>query len=220
MNRMTPLAERLRAIMADRGLKAAPLARGAGLGIDYVRDILSGRSGEPKADKLKKLADYLGLSVDQLLDAHAPPPAPLGFAEPSQAVPWTQPAPHAGSTEPSFAQLLRALCPDAQTPSPMRIAVDLPGFLIGAGDLVVIDLKRPAIQGEIVVVQAIDDDHGSAVTLLRRYAPPYLMPPGGGLAVPPGLADGRANTIMGPVIAVIRAGELQNQRGTYHEAAD
>lgn len=60
------LQRRLRMEMRKRGLTDAGLARAAKLGQTAVRDILEGRSREPRYTTIKKLADALGLAADRL----------------------------------------------------------------------------------------------------------------------------------------------------------
>lgn len=206
MSTQTPLAERLKAIMAERNLKAAPLARSAGVGVDFVRDILRGHVRSPRSENLAKLAVALDMSLDQLLDESAAPPRTNGFHE-GQATPWTPPPPRPGQNDLTFEQALRLVCPGAEAPGYFRSAVSLPGFGILTGDLIVIDLKRPAEEGDIVVVNAADHARDRATTLIRRLLRPYLVASETSLGQPPELADGKANAIMGPVVGVIRAKE-------------
>jgi transcriptional regulator with XRE-family HTH domain len=62
----TVLQKRLRELMAEKGLKAAPLARAAQLGESYVRDILRGRAQYPTAERLARLAEALDTTPDYL----------------------------------------------------------------------------------------------------------------------------------------------------------
>lgn len=57
----------LQRAMDARGIKAKPLAKAAQLGETAVRDILEGRSLDPKLGTLHKLADVLQIPVDDLL---------------------------------------------------------------------------------------------------------------------------------------------------------
>lgn len=65
----TVLQKRLRDLMEEQGLKAAPLAQKAGLGESYVRDILRGKTRSPTSDKLKLLADALDTTPAYLTGA-------------------------------------------------------------------------------------------------------------------------------------------------------
>jgi phage repressor protein C with HTH and peptisase S24 domain len=53
---------KLEEIMAERGLKAKPLSRAAGLNETYIRDLLQ-KDVDPTVSKLSALADTLGLPV-------------------------------------------------------------------------------------------------------------------------------------------------------------
>lgn len=61
------VAERMRQL----GLKASPLAKKAGLGESFVRDILRGKTSVPKADNLERLARALDTTSDFLLGTQA-----------------------------------------------------------------------------------------------------------------------------------------------------
>lgn len=78
------LPERVRAHMVAKGLSPLSLASRAGLGPDYVRDLLRGKVREPGAMKLAALAGALECSVEDLLgdpDAPAHDPAANGWGE-------------------------------------------------------------------------------------------------------------------------------------------
>ena len=66
------LAEQLKLLMEARGWSARRLSIEAGLNENFVQDILAGRSQHPRSDNLGKLANALGVSVDQLLSAESP----------------------------------------------------------------------------------------------------------------------------------------------------
>lgn len=63
----TELQNRVEERMRYLGLKAAPLAKKAGLGESFVRDILRGKTAVPKADNLARLARALETTPDALL---------------------------------------------------------------------------------------------------------------------------------------------------------
>ena len=63
----TVLQRRVRERLDALGLKAAPLAKSAGLGESFVRDILRGRTASPSAANLQKLAAALDTSAEYLL---------------------------------------------------------------------------------------------------------------------------------------------------------
>lgn len=63
-----PLAQQVYKRMIALGLGQKKLAENAGLNETYVRDILRGRSRNPKHDHLTKLAKALGCTVLELAD--------------------------------------------------------------------------------------------------------------------------------------------------------
>jgi len=63
----TFIAQELRRRMEERGFKQKALAIAADLNETYVRDILKGKSKNPEASKLARLAEALGCTSDQLL---------------------------------------------------------------------------------------------------------------------------------------------------------
>jgi transcriptional regulator with XRE-family HTH domain len=66
----------LKQLMAERGLSAPKLATAAGLGQDYVRNVLRGRSRDPRYENLKSIAKVLGVTVGVLTGDEPPPPPP------------------------------------------------------------------------------------------------------------------------------------------------
>ncbi|GAL97882.1 transcriptional regulator [Acetobacter tropicalis NRIC 0312] len=68
----SPVAEELERRMALLGLTQKALARNAGVGDTYVRDILKGKSRNPGGEKLERIAAMLGCTArDLLFPAHA-----------------------------------------------------------------------------------------------------------------------------------------------------
>lgn len=53
-------------IMKEKGLRYADVARGAGVHYSIITDWKSGRT-TPKIDKLQKIADFFGVSVNYLM---------------------------------------------------------------------------------------------------------------------------------------------------------
>lgn len=60
------LPSRVAALMAAQGINQKRLAQVAGLNETYVRDVLTGRSKNPRHQHLAKLAEALGTTIDQL----------------------------------------------------------------------------------------------------------------------------------------------------------
>lgn len=62
------MRERIRAEMSAQGLNPKSLAKKAGLNETYVRDLLEGRSQDPKLSKVLALAQALGKSLSWLIE--------------------------------------------------------------------------------------------------------------------------------------------------------
>lgn len=87
MDSRTPLAQRLVRQMAAKGLNPFSTAEAAGLKRDYVRNILRGKSDDPGAASLAKVAAVLGVtpawligeaepSTEAVLESQSPPDVP------------------------------------------------------------------------------------------------------------------------------------------------
>ena len=58
-------------ILSEEGLKVADVRKGTGIGYSTFSDWKSGKS-KPKYGKMKQIADFLGVSVDYLLNGEEP----------------------------------------------------------------------------------------------------------------------------------------------------
>ncbi len=76
------LTREIRRRMEDGGFNQKSLARAAGLNDTAVRDILIGKSKNPRHDTVQKLADVLGCSMLDLLEPGRPPTAPAPSTAP------------------------------------------------------------------------------------------------------------------------------------------
>lgn len=65
---MEAFRARLQELMDREPIKRKPLAKAAGLGETSIRDIFSRDGGNVRAGTLVKLADYFGVSIDELID--------------------------------------------------------------------------------------------------------------------------------------------------------
>lgn len=74
---MTPLIQQLLSRMAEQDLKPKSLADRAGLNETAVRDIIKGRSRNPRIDTLEKLARALGCTTAELTGKAQPGVAPI-----------------------------------------------------------------------------------------------------------------------------------------------
>jgi len=62
-----PVADVIEAMMQAQNTNPKRLAKEAGVGATYVRDIIEGRSLDPKTGKLAQIAKALGCTLDELL---------------------------------------------------------------------------------------------------------------------------------------------------------
>lgn len=69
----TPISRALRKLMEAHNLSMLKLARRAGVGSTYIRDILRGRSRDPRRSKLEQVAAVFGLTVDELINSTTGP---------------------------------------------------------------------------------------------------------------------------------------------------
>lgn len=211
MNAETNLARRLKRLMDAQGTNPAALSRKAGLNHTFIRDILKGHTRSPKVENMQKLAGALNITVQDLVEdsdlllAESAQPVPPGGKKPgfseTQLDPWAPPEISAHRELQPRAMLVD-LAPDARHPTALRLREAVFGFALLAGDVVVVDLNARAEPGNIVVVNSATDS-GDAVTLIRRFHPPYLISgdPQDTTAL---LADGARHAIMGPVVASFR----------------
>lgn len=62
---------RIEDLMEERGIKRKPLAKAAGLGETSIRDIFDERRRDVRVGTLVKLADYFGITLDDLIGRDA-----------------------------------------------------------------------------------------------------------------------------------------------------
>ncbi|MBM4319312.1 MAG: helix-turn-helix transcriptional regulator [Deltaproteobacteria bacterium] len=63
----TTLQQRLRELLASRGLSVSALARQAGLSKGYVSQLLSGKASNPSVEAVSRMAEALGVTRAALL---------------------------------------------------------------------------------------------------------------------------------------------------------
>jgi len=57
---------RLKEVLKEKGVSQGQLSRGADVAINTVRNMVNKPNYVPKVDTLRKIADYLGVSMDDL----------------------------------------------------------------------------------------------------------------------------------------------------------
>lgn len=119
-----------------------------------------------RADTLSKLETFSGISPFSVLD---PPSAPNGFAE--DAVPFD-----AESADPTVFAVIKALIgspADANSRTISSRALEGLGYL--PGDIVIIDLRRKPVRGDVVCAQVSASGRSEPETVMRIYQPPVLL---------------------------------------------
>lgn len=91
----------------------------------------------------------------------------------------------------------------AATPATYRIAVNLPLFGLLAGDVLICDMARVPVSGELVLATVFDDLTATSVTTVQRYLPPWLVA-GDALSPQPLRTDDERVSIRYPVIGSVR----------------
>lgn len=176
---LDPFVRGLQIIMEADGWKMKSLSAAAGMGETAVRDLIR-KGSSPKVSTALAMAKVLGRTVDEItnigstgdIGESAPrasaAPRHSGFAE--EATPFHMPL--------TPGDPIRALYgAHARNPAAIyRASAHLPDFDIRTGDMLICDQARQPVAGEIVVVSLADPEIGHAVTLLRRWLSPWLLP--------------------------------------------
>jgi len=200
----------------------------AGLGVDTIRDIRRRGGGAPGGDKLAKLAAALDCSIDWLLTgtgnhgtnrqaealnrgAAIDPDHPdtrriheltalRGLAEDN--------ASFEGPGEGGDA-LLATLYPNRTHAVWMRCSTDaMTRFGIMPGDFLIVDPELAPQPGQAVVAQCVDNQRGTAKTLLRAFYAGILEPHSHNPANKAqilGDTDATTTTVFGVIVRVYRA---------------
>lgn len=176
---LDPFVRGLQIIMEADGWKMKNLSAAAGMGETAVRDLIR-KGSSPKVSTALAMAKVLGRTVDEITNIGATgdigdsdprlavAPTHLGFSE--EATPFQMPL--------TPGDPIRALYGvHARNPAAIyRASAHLPDFDIRSGDMLICDQARQPVAGEIVVVSVADPEIGHAVTLLRRWLSPWLVP--------------------------------------------
>ena len=87
----SPRARVLYTLMIKRGFNYTTLARAAGVGATYVREIIIDKSKSPHAEKLSKVATALGCELEVLTNPPVEFVPPLSdFMKPSNVLPLSE----------------------------------------------------------------------------------------------------------------------------------
>lgn len=202
------LAERLKNLREKAGLSALALSEKAGLGKNTVKQLEDNPDRSPSVDNAISLARVLGVSFSYL--ALGDEAEPTQKRTKDQTEPWTPPT--AGGERPDLDECRRRLpqtmAPNAREPALYRLNSTLREFGYRRGDIIVVDLKKPAKDGDIVLSRVMDLSDGSSSLIVRRLFSPFLISAELDEPMPMIVADGARTTVLGVVAASFRAPQL------------
>jgi len=151
-------------IMAEKQMKATPLAEAAGLAASTLTRVLKEGNTRPlSTDTLSKLYAYSGIQFYLGGEPHGP----HGLAE--EAVEFD-----AESGDPAVSDAIKALIGNREAVYRTIIsrALECRGYL--PGDTVIVDLGRKPAPGDIVWAEVYKLGRSAPETVMRIYAPPFL----------------------------------------------
>lgn len=174
MTTPTPFPERLAEIVSERGLVPAKISRDIGLSPNFVRDIIVGRARSPKADNLAKLAQRLGMSLDDLVRGTDLETPATGLASSHASFAHRSPPTHLFSDHPPAEEddtdTLLSLAGEQ-----MRLNDDIADFFLLKNDRLLLKMGATPRPNQLVVLK----HRSQPIRLtLHRFLPPYLLNPG------------------------------------------
>ena len=203
------LSERLKFLREKAGLSASALSKKAQVSKNYVSQIEDSPTASPSVDNVMKLAKALGVSFTYLALGEEE----VGKkSERDQATPWTPPA--GGGERPdlddSRRKLPQTMAPNAREPAMYRLNLTFAELGYRKGDIIVVDLKKPATDGDVVLAKVMDLSDGSSRLIVRRLFSPFLISAELDEPIPMIVADGARTVILGVVAASFRAPQLDH----------
>lgn len=203
------LADRLKDVREKTGKSARAVSIAAGLSPNTVAEIEANPDRSPRLEHVQKIARVLGVSLAYLAEGQHQNTPSHGMSE-SEAEPW-RPRTVTGE-RPDLADFLRriaqVLAPDARSPTTFALRQAMPGFALMKGDVLVVDLKAPAQSGDLVLANVADLATGTGTTVVRRLMPPYLIANDPETDQGTLVVDNARTTIMGKIVAALRAPQL------------
>ena len=207
---LADILTRIDAQLAATGLSDRAVSLRAG-SPDIIRNwrraIAEGKEVSPRLNTVTAIAAAIGLDPEFLIHgaegtsrATSPPPT-AGLQEAAAPFAIKQ---HPTDPNAPDALLRQIFGPKARTPSSVRLLIDLPAFALMAGDIVVLDLARLPVPGELALVSLHNADTDQHVSGVYRYFPPYLLPGTSGASPEPLRVDQPEISIRHPVIGSIR----------------
>lgn len=201
------LTDRLQQALDRSGRSARDVSLRAGLGSTFISELFRNPDRSPTIAKMEAIARALGVDPAWLISGASDR---VNSLTRSVAEPWTPPDP--GGQRQDLAEgrrkLMRTLAPSALNPAGFALTSSAFPFGLLEGDVLVIDLKAPARDGDLVIATIADPQTGTAKTVLRRYLSPYLLSPDPAEEEPSIVVDGHRTVINGPVLASFRAPQL------------
>lgn len=185
------------------GVTAEDIAQRLGRSRTGVSNILNGRQ-RMTLDWAKAFAEALDVPLAEVLeragvtDAETAHQLQPGFSD-NDAAPWRSGPDDRQSTD--IAQLFGAR-PGVDVWRVRNDSMSLAGYI--PGDYILVDTHRAerAKAGDVVLAQVYDYRRGTAMSVLRRFAPPFIVPQSPSIAViPVHVVDGNNVVIRGVVTA-------------------
>ena len=154
-------------IMKDKEIGQTRLATAAKVSASTLSRLLKeGSTVTLRADTLSKLETFSGISPFSVVDTVA---TAGGFTE--DAVPFD-----AESADPAVFAVIKALIGSpAEANSRIISSRALEGLGYMLGDIVIIDLRRKPMRGDVVCAQVHESGRGEPETVMRIYQPPVLL---------------------------------------------
>jgi hypothetical protein len=155
--------------MEELRLNQAQLAKGAGVQPSSLSRVLKKDSIKAlSARSITKLEKFSGIFLSAVADAPSGS-TPRGLAE--DAVPFD-----AESADPAVSAAIRALIGGRRAAESRTIrtrALEGLGYL--PGDIVIVDLNRKPVAGDVVCAQVYELGRSEPETVMRIYKPPVLV---------------------------------------------
>lgn len=195
---------RLKELLNEHGITQAELARLLKRDRAVMTNLMYGRR-TLKADEAVKIANYIGVPVTDILGVEE---FSCGLAEPAM-IPF-QHAPSTGARKSRhivkkkgayFLEVERSASPKLFAVEVRDDSLNLAGFL--PGDIAIADMDRPVAEGDVVAVQHYHEED-DAQTILRRYAPPMLLPHSTQPQFLPLKERNKSVRVVAPVVKLIR----------------
>ncbi|GAA6190871.1 helix-turn-helix domain-containing protein [Phaeobacter sp. NW0010-22] len=166
----------IKSALARTKYSQSKLAEEIDISRGYMSEIVSGKK-DPSLETLHKIMEVLELTPSELygdFEERRPIETPAqenvvpGFAEP-EASAFT-PKPNS-----KLSDAISILYPSIKHPSVYQISGPAMGFMVAAGDLLVLDLNASPQRGDLCLATLVDTDTGEAKTVLRKWIDGWLI---------------------------------------------